>query len=132
MTRLDERIENFNKAFFLYSQMCSGYLSDKTSDTNRLALTQSYEIVFELAWKVLKDYLAQKGVEVHYPKDVIKEAFAANTLQNGQIWINMLKDRNASPHEYNTEKISEILEKISTVYFEELSRFTEQVKGFDE
>lgn len=44
----------------------------------------------------------------------------------------MLKDRNATSHEYNTDKVNEALEKISTVYFEELNRFKEQARNFDE
>jgi len=130
MTRLKERIENFNKAFSLYDEMHKSYLQDKTSDMAKLALTQSFEIVFELAWKVLKDYLAVNGIEVFTPKEVIKEAFAAEKIKNGQIWIDMLKDRNASLHEYNIDKINSILGNIGSVYFDELSCFKEQIKDF--
>ena len=62
MSRLEERIENFKKAFELYQNMRNGYVADKVNDTNRLAMVQSFEIVFELAWKVLKDYLYENGI----------------------------------------------------------------------
>ena len=131
MSRLQERIENFNKAFSLFVEMRQLYVEDKTSNSNRLALTQSFEIVFELAWKVLKDYLATKGIEVYAPKDVIKSAFNIHILSNGQIWIDMSNDRNSSSHEYNMDKVDKILEKISLEYFEELNRFKEQIKDFN-
>lgn len=130
MTRLNERIENFNKAFTLFAEMRNSYLLNKTSDLARLALVQSFEIVFELSWKVLKDYLAANGIEVFTPKEVIKEAFSAEKIQNGQIWIDMLKDRNSSSHEYNMDKVSVILERISTIYYDELSCFKKQIKDF--
>ncbi len=132
MSRLSERIENFTKAFELFYKMQSDYVLNKNKDSARLALTQSFEIVFELAWKVLKDYLYTQGIEASYPKEVIKEAFNKETIQNGQIWIDMLKDRNATSHEYNMDKVDKVLEKISTIYFEELCRFKEQMKEFDE
>lgn len=131
MSRLQERIENFNKAFSLFVEMRQLYVEDKMSNSNKLALTQSFEIVFELAWKVLKDYLATKGIEVYAPKDVIKSAFNIHILPNGQIWIDMSNDRNSSSHEYNMDKVDKILEKISLEYYAELSRFKEQIKDFN-
>lgn len=43
MSRLSERIENFNNAFLLYKNVCEAYNMDKKSDINRLALIQSFE-----------------------------------------------------------------------------------------
>ncbi len=132
MSRLEERIENFNKAFELFTTMRNNFVTDKQNDSNKLALTQSFEIIFELGWKVLKDYLAVKSIEVYTPKDVIKSAFAANIIKNGQVWIDMANDKNASSHEYNMDKVSKILENISTLYYDELCRFKEQIKDFNE
>ena len=132
MSRLTERIENFNNAFNLYSNMQKNYITDKKNDSNRLALTQSFEIIFELGWKILKDYLYTKDVEVFTPRDAIKSAFQANILPSAQIWIDMAKDRNASSHEYNMDKIDLILERISTVYYEELCRFHGDLKNINE
>ena len=88
-----------------------------------MALVQTYEICFELAWKCLKDYLQEKGIEVNYPTEVIKEAFNNETIKNGQLWIDMLKARNATSHEYNIDKVSKYLTEISTTYFEEIKKF---------
>ncbi len=132
MTRLKERIENFNKAYNLYLEMLNCYKTDKKENSYRLALTQSFEIVFELAWKVLKDYLSTKKIEVFTPKDTIKSAFNTQIIKNGQIWIDMANDRNASTHEYNMDKVDLILERINTVYAKELADFKEQIKDFDE
>lgn len=123
MSRLTERIENFNKAYNLYEQTRTAYCNDKENKILQLALIQSFEIIFELGWKCLKDYLESKDIEEHTPRDVIKASFNANILPTAQIWIDMAKDRNAGTHEYNEEKVGLIIEKIGTVYFEELSRF---------
>lgn len=131
MSRLSERIENFNRAYEIYVSAVEEYNNDKTRILSHLALIQAFEVVFELAWKVLKDYLDFQGVKTNYPKDVIKEAFSAGTLTNGQLWIDMLEDRNSTSHEYNTEKVNAILDKIAGIYFEELKDFSEKVKGFD-
>lgn len=48
MSRLSERIENFDRAFLLFKQVKDAYQSDMSNEIYKLALTQSFEIVFEL------------------------------------------------------------------------------------
>ena len=130
MSRLAERIENFTGAFELYNKMRTEYITDKMNDTFRLALVQAFEVVFELAWKVLKDYLQENGIDANYPKAVIKEAFNKKTIVNGQVWIDMCETRNSTSHEYNMEKVNVMLEKIAYDYYEELLNFTDIIRKF--
>ena len=123
MSRLSERIENFNRAYVLYEQAHITYCADKENKLMQMALVQGFEIVFELGWKCLKDYLASKNIEEYTPRDVIKAAFKSNILPTAQIWIDMAKDRNVSSHEYNEKKVAIIIEKVGSIYFEELARF---------
>ena len=132
MSRLQERIENFNRAYEIFTDAVQAYKSDKSAVLMQMALIQSFEICFELAWKILKDYLSVKAVEVFTPKDTIKSAFNAQIIMNGQIWIDMANDRNLSSHEYNMEKVNLMLEKISNEYANELTDFNEKIKDFDE
>ncbi len=131
MTRLSERIENFNKAYNLFEIAHNSYINDKQNDIYKLAIVQAFEIVYELGWKVIKDFLKTKDIETFTPRDTIKEAFAANILPSAQIWIDMAKDRNASSHEYNQDKVNMILENISATYFYELKRFKENLETFN-
>ena len=131
MSRVSKRIENFNRAFVLYSTMRDEYISSNT-DSTRLALTQSFEIVVELGWKVLKDYLFEKAIEVDTPVDAVKAAFGANVIQDGQIWIDMVKDRNASSHEYNSDKIEKIIVKIANIYYDELCKFKKWLENIND
>ena len=130
MTRLDEHVENFNKFFTILSDVVETYNKNKNDVIIHMALVQSFEVCFELSWKILKDYLSTKGIEVYTPRDVIKTAFNSNIIKNGQIWIDMSNDRNASSHEYNMDKVNKIIERISDIYYEELKNFAEQIKEF--
>ena len=132
MSRLQERIENFNRAYEIFTDAVQVYKSDKSAVLMQMALIQSFEICFELAWNILKDYLSVKAVEVFTPKDTIKSAFNAQIIMHGQIWIDMANDRNLSSYEYNMEKVNLMLEKISNEYANELTDFNEKIKDFDE
>ena len=72
----------------------------------------------------------ENGIEANYPKEVIKEAFQKRTIQNGQIWIDMLDTRNLTSHEYNMDKVDIMIEKTAYAYYDELLSFTELIKRF--
>lgn len=129
MSRLSERIENFNKAFDMLERTYRLYLGDNDNETYQLAMIQGFEIVFELSWKVMKDFLKTKGIITNTPKETIKQAFAGNILPSAQVWIDMINDRNFSSHEYNIGRINDVLEKFTKTYYNEIMTFHEFVKG---
>jgi len=64
-------------------------------------LQRAYEFTFELSWKTLKDFLAYNGIDAKLPRDVLKQAFATGLIRDGQLWIDMLKERNLMAHTYD-------------------------------
>lgn len=132
MSRMQERIENFERAFFIFAEAVKTYKKNPSDILIHMAVVQAFEVCFELSWKVLKDYLEYNGVKVYLPREVIKEAFAYEVIQNGQIWIDMLKSRNVTSHEYNIDKINSIIADIAGSYFDELCRFKKQTEEFHE
>ncbi len=52
-------------------------------------MTQRFEYSIELAWKTLKDYLEHQRVVLPQvtPRTVIREAFAARIIDDGQVWM---------------------------------------------
>jgi nucleotidyltransferase substrate binding protein (TIGR01987 family) len=61
---------------------------------------QRFEYCLELAWKTVKDYLAESGVVIApvTPRQVLKDSFAAGILDDGQLWMDMLAERNLLSH----------------------------------
>ena len=120
--RWKQRFVHFQKAFSLLEQTLK---IEQPSDAERAGLIQFFEISFELAWKVLKDYLEKEGFTVVSPRDAIKQAFQAGMLDEGHIWIEALKDRNLTVHTYE-EKIAVAVEKkIKESYFPALQQFAQ-------
>src|SRR5574344_2852710 len=129
MSRINQRLVNFKSSLLLLEKSINAYNSDKNNEVFHLAVIQSFEIIFELSWKLMKDYLFLQGIELYTPREVIKESFSINFLEDGQLWIDMLADRNASSHEYSNEKIFIILEKISNIYFFEFKKLEKLVEA---
>ena len=78
------------------------------------ATIQRFEFTIELFWNLLKAILEDKGVEAQYPKDVLRESFRGNLIDDEKIWIKMLKDRNSTSHTYDEELADEIYARIKT------------------
>ncbi len=86
-----------------------------------------YEFTFELAWKVLKDYLEYLGISsnIGSPRDVIKESFAHNIIKNGDIWINMMLARNSLSHLYDEEASRQVYNNIKNEYIFEIEKLVD-------
>ena len=115
--RWKQRFENFERAFGLL-QEAFAQAPEAMSDLEKEGAIQRFEYTFELAWKTLKDYLVYSGVVFDQitPRSVIKQAFAAKIIQDGQTWIEMLDQRNLMSHTYDDESFRIAFDSISRSY----------------
>lgn len=99
--RWKQRFENYEKALSLLREALSNV--ERLSTLEKEGTVQRFEFTFELAWKTLKDYLENNGVVLDQvmPSSVIKQAFAAKIISDGQVWIDMLRCRNLMSHTYD-------------------------------
>ena len=96
--RWKQRFSNYEKAFGELSAAVARGSYDKLSQAG---LIQMFELVFELAWKTLKDKLEYDGLKANSPRDTIKIAFQNSYIQNGELWIEALDNRNLLAHTYD-------------------------------
>lgn len=88
---------------------------------------QRFEFSFELAWKLAKAILNYNGIEVAMPRMVLKEAFRAGLIYDGDDWIDMLDDRNRTAHIYDEKQALTIYEKIKSKHIRLLNDFCDKV-----
>jgi len=91
---------------------------------------QRFEFTFELAWKLQRVILNYRGIEANTPRDVIKEAYRAYLIGDGDGWISMLDDRNMTTHIYNESKALEIYKKIKDNHLKLLLELAEKGSDF--
>lgn len=125
--RWKQRFKNFDRAFVLLRSALDSKSLDQFSDLEQEGLIQRFEYTYELAWKTMKDYLEESGVVISpvTPRTVIKEAFAARIIENGQVWIDMMLHRNLLSHTYDFSKFREVLEAVEKHYFSALDQLHE-------
>lgn len=132
MSDYKQKFENYKSA---YDRLSEGALKfDKTDDLQRDGLIQRFEFTFELAWKTLKSIFEDEGLTgLNSPKTVLREAFSAGLIENEELWLLMLNDRNSTSHIYSEKLAIEICNNIITKYmysFEDLIKQI-QIRKFD-
>jgi nucleotidyltransferase substrate binding protein (TIGR01987 family) len=128
--RWKQRFQNFDRAVQLVREPLAGGV-DKLSLLEKEGVVQRFEVTLELAWKTLKDFLEAQGVEILpvTPCAVVKEAFAAKILKDGQVWIDMLDHRNLLSHTYDRKVFEDAVDTLNTRYlaaFEDLHAWLHQ------
>lgn len=99
------------------------------SDLERDGTIQRFEFTLELAWNLLQDYLIDTGYQgLKGPKNILVEAFSLGYIRDGNVWMDMLKDRHKTSHTYDEVDSIVIFNKIKTVY---VQRLDELEKFFD-
>ena len=106
--KYSRNIENLGKALAQFSKA----LAEPESAIVRDASIQRFEFTYELLWKTVKSFLEDfHGVRAVSPRQVFKEAFAIDIIDNEDIFLEMLESRNALAHTYSEKQARDICEK---------------------
>jgi len=131
-----QRFSNFRKAFNQLDSAVQLSEERELSDLEKQGLIQAFEYTYELSWNMIRDYFRWQGnTGITGSRDAIREAFANGLIEDGDGWMQMLKDRNRTSHTYNEETAQEILKNILQLYhplFVTLqTRMADEVKKHD-
>lgn len=118
--RWHQRFDNYRKALSQLNEAIEIMNSKQLSNLEKQGVIQSFEYTHELAWKTLKDFLLSRGtVDLFGSRDVVRESFQLGLIENGEIWMEMIKSRNLTSHTYNEATADEIITLIHDHYFSE-------------
>jgi nucleotidyltransferase substrate binding protein (TIGR01987 family) len=103
--RIELQLDNFQRALDRLKEA----LAEDETDFVRDSIIQRFEFTFEMAWKAMFRYLADKGDDV-VPKawSVLPVAFEVRLIDDPDAWEKMRKYRNDASHEYNRDRAVEI------------------------
>jgi nucleotidyltransferase substrate binding protein (TIGR01987 family) len=115
--RWKQRFQNFERAFSLLREALEPGPST-LSALEKEGVIQRFEYSFELAWKTIRDFLEAEGMVISpiTVRQVLKDAFAAKVIADGQVWIDMLDHRNLLSHTYDPSVFEQAVEAIAVRY----------------
>lgn len=84
----------------------------------KAGIIQFFEVTYELAWKLMKDYLEYQGfTDIMSPRSAIKQSFESGLILDGHSWMELLLDRNLTAHTYDEDKAAQVENLIRDKYF---------------
>ncbi len=115
--RWQQRFENFSKALHQLTQAVELSRQRLLSALEKQGVIQGFEIVHELSWNVLKDFLEFEGIQgIVGSRGAVREAFKHELIDDGELWMDMIEKRNLSSHTYNKELADELTSTIINDY----------------
>ncbi|MFZ2633019.1 MAG: nucleotidyltransferase substrate binding protein [Desulfosalsimonadaceae bacterium] len=113
--RWEQRYANFKKAL---RQLQKFIDKGELSELENQGLVKAFEYTYELAWNTLKDFLEYQGqADIYGSRDVIRQSFSLNLIEDGESWLDMLKSRNKTSHTYNEDTAQEICQAVQNIYY---------------
>ena len=112
------RFDNFSRAVERLGEAIAPMQVRPLSDLENEGVVQRFEYTWELAWKVLKDYLDAQGVvfATVTPASVLRAALGAGLIDGGDTWMKALEARNLMSHSYSRQAFERTVEEIRTGY----------------
>jgi len=127
-TRWKQRLQNYKKAITVLENAVKLAGARGLTDLEKQGMIQGFEFTFEMAWNVMKDYLEEQGITgIIGSKGAIRQAFNKGLIADGQVWMNMVKDRNLASHSYDEETAKDLAAEIIDNYYFQLRAFAEKM-----
>ena len=118
--RWKQRFTNFEKAFLKLKEAVE---AKELNELERNGLVQRFEFTLDLSWKVMKDFLEEKGfIFKPSPKDTIRLAQQSEFIDYAQQLIDGFDIRNELSHDYNGAKFEKSEEKLREEVYPALER----------
>jgi nucleotidyltransferase substrate binding protein (TIGR01987 family) len=126
--RWQQRFENYCRAL---EQLELFFEPPELNLREQQGLVKAFEYTFELGCNTLHDLLRSRGNTgvMLGSRDAIREAFSAGLVNDGPVWMEMVRDRNLTSHVYNRSTAEAITSNISCRYLPAFQGLREQLRA---
>ena len=114
MNKFAAKLENYKNALGRLRESIAE-AAESSSLTMRDGVIQRFEFTAELSWKTMREYLLALEVsDINNPRNVLREALSNGLISDGDGWLALIRDRNATSHVYDEKDADEIYMRIKT------------------
>ena len=124
-----QKFENFVNCFQVLKN--SNRQMAMTDEIYRTGVIGQFSLTFEQMWKTLQEVMRAHAIneaENGSPREILKAGYKFSFLDNEEIWLQMLKDRNSAMHIYDEEAVVGVLNRVYDSYIDTFGRFAEKMR----
>ncbi len=113
-----QRFENYEKALRRLAEIVNESNKRELNDFERDCIVKRFEFTFECSWRLMKSYAESQGEdEIGASRDSIRRAFKLHIIDDGDVWMEMIKWRNETSHNYNGEVADTAIDNIRQTFY---------------
>lgn len=127
--RWKQRLVSYKKSLTHVHELSQLAKQRKLGEIEMTALIKYFELSYETGWNLMKDWLEYEGYSnIAGSRDAIRHAFTAGIVDDGESWMDMIRNRNRTAHIYNEDVAREIAGLILNRYLPAMSALMETME----
>lgn len=131
LPRWEQKLNSYRKALGRLAEVVNVMKARQLNDFEADGLIQRFEFTFELAWKLMKSYADYQGIdkEIMGSRDAIRWAFENKLIEDSDVWMERIKRRNDTSHNYDEDAAADVIVRVKDAYFQAFVCFYERMNN---
>ena len=128
--RWEQRLDSYHKALARLAEIVGASKKRALHEFERDGLVQRFEFTHELSWKLMKAYAEYQGFDgIGGSRDATRKAFEMSLISDGQSWMDMIKSRNETSHNYDGSMADDVVDSIINRFYPLLADFYQKMNS---
>lgn len=128
--RWEQRLDSYHKALAHLAEIVGASKKRALNEFERDGLVQRFEFTHELSWKLMKAYAEYQGFDgIGGSRDATRKAFEMSLISDGQSWMDMIKSRNETSHNYDGSMADDVVDSIINRFYPLLADFYQKMNS---
>ena len=128
--RWEQRLDSYHKALARLAEIVGASKKRALNEFERDGLVQRFEFTHELSWKLMKAYAEYQGFDgIGGSSDATRKAFEMSLISDGQSWMDMIKSRNETSHNYDGSMADDVVDSIINRFYPLLAEFYQKMNS---
>ena len=128
--RWEQRLDSYHKALARLAEIVGASKRRALNEFERDGLVQRFEFTHELSWKLMKAYAEYQGFDgIGGSRDATRKAFEMSLISDGQSWMDMIKSRNETSHNYDGSMADDVVDSIINRFYPLLAEFYQKMNS---
>lgn len=128
--RWEQRLDSYHKALARLAEIVGASKKRALNEFECDGLVQRFEFTHELSWKLMKAYAEYQGFDgIGGLRDATRKAFEMSLISDGQSWMDMIKSRNETSHNYDGSMADDVVDSIINRFYPLLADFYQKMNS---
>lgn len=128
--RWEQRLDSYHKALARLAEIVGASKKRALNEFERDGLVQRFEFTHELSWKLMKAYAEYQGFDgIGGSRDATRKAFEMSLISDGLSWMDMIKSRNETSHNYDGSMADDVVDSIINRFYPLLAEFYQKMNS---